>query len=220
VTGVDCRRPGGLELTDRLVTAAVLPVGAAVLDVGCGAGATVAHLVDEYGLCATGIDSSAERTTQASDARPDLDFLTCRAEELPFTALSFDAVLCECVLSTLSAPGRALCEVVRVLRPGGVVLISDLYVRDGDEVPAGGRIATLGSREAVETLLAACGLHVAQWQDESGALGRYIWDLAPHVARRHAGPQRRQPMRRFARRLGYFTCLARLLADEGQRSLR
>ena len=48
--GATCLRPGGLELTDRIVALARLPRGARVLDVGCGSGATVAHLADRHGL--------------------------------------------------------------------------------------------------------------------------------------------------------------------------
>jgi SAM-dependent methyltransferase len=225
-----CARPGGLELTGRLLAAADLPAGSAVLDVGCGAGASVAHLADEHLLSATGVDASAATVAQAGEARPDLDFVAGRAERLPFPAASFDAVLYECVLSTLPDPGAALAEAARVLRPGGALLVSDLYARSGEEADRRGGVPSLGSRTAVERLFAACRLSVTLWEDASEALGRYIWEhaaadgalgeerRASRSAERRSRPPAERRVRPFAERrtprpdarvLGYFFCVAR-----------
>ena len=178
MTAAACLHPGGLELTDCLVAAAALPLGAAVLDVGCGAGAAVAHLVDGHGLRVTGLDASIERIEQAVEARPDLDFVAGRAEALPFADASFDAILCECVLSTLDDPRAALAEVVRVLRPRGAALVSDVYTRKVAATPYAGGTASLGPGDAVAALFAGAGLRVSLWNDEPAALGRYLWDHA------------------------------------------
>ena len=201
-----CRRPGGLELTARLLAEAAPPAGAAVLDVGCGAGATVAYLADDLDLPATGLDASAGAVSSASRARPDLRFVCGRAEALPFPGASFDAVLCECVLSTLPDPGVALREMARVLRPSGIALASDVYVRAGREAARGGGVPALGSRKTVESLFRAAELPVTAWSDESGALARYVWE---HAGRRD-GPVPPPSMRTHAggRRLGYFICTA------------
>lgn len=223
MTVAACRRPGGLELTGRLLAAVALPPGAAVLDVGCGAGATVAHLADEHGLRATGVDSCEASVARASRDRPDRDFVAGRAERLPFPDASFDAVLFECVLSTLPDPGGALGEALRVLRPGGVVLVGDVYARRGAETDRHGRIRSLGSPEAVADLFAASGLEVSLWEDTSDMLGRYVWEHGaaaadpPSVERRAPRPGERRvprPMERRApgpgaRLLGYFICVAR-----------
>ena len=208
MTCASCERPGGLELTERMLAAAGLPHAAHVLDVGCGAGATVAHLVDECGLRATGLDASEETLRQDREARPDLDFVAGRAEALPFADGSFDGVLCECVLSMVEHSGAVLAEMVRVLRPDGVLMLSDLYVREGGMTPADDGVAALGGRELTETRLAAAGLAVEAWEDQTVMLGRYIWDLAgtgaplPPPRRRGASPG-------SGRRLGYFICVAR-----------
>ncbi len=135
--GAGCLRPGGLELTDRVVDLARLPRRARVLDVGCGSGATVAHLADRGGLTPVGVDASPAQLARARAARPDLDFVAGRAQDLPFAPGSFDAVLAECVLSTLPDASAALSEMVRVLARGGCVVVTDLYDRgDADRPPA------------------------------------------------------------------------------------
>lgn len=201
-----CERPGGLELTGRMLAAAGLPAGAAVLDVGCGAGASVAHLADEHGLRATGLDASSERVRRARGARPDLEFVTGRAEALPFEDAVFDAVLCECVLSTVDDAGVVVAEMARLLRPGGKLLLSDLYLLDGSTAPPGAVYPDLGRREAVEALLGGAGLAVVLWEDRTGALGRYLWDTAGSGA---PPPRHRPAGAGSGRRLGYFTCVAR-----------
>lgn len=218
---VACLHPGGLELTDRLVVAARLSRRAAVLDVGCGTGSTVARLADRYDLRATGLDASPERIRDARETRPDLDFVTGRAEALPFADASLDAVVCECVLSTLSDPGKAIGEIARVLAPAGAALLSDLYVREGNEAASAGGQAALGRRESVCGLLRAAGLETSVWQDHTEALGRYIWDLAGRredlaawESGRESGREsrvldRRSMPRRVGRKLGYFICVAR-----------
>ncbi len=209
IGGAACLHPGGLELTGRLVAAAGLAPGAAVLDVGCGAGVTVVHLTDDHGLLATGLDASRQRIAQAAEARPNLDFVAGRAEALPFTDTSFDAVLCECVLSTLDDPGVALAELARVLRPEGAALVSDVYTRTEGETPYAGGTASLGPRETVAALFAGAGLRVLVWNDEPGALGRYLWD---HAGARAGGPAPAPERRASAPagpQLGYFSCLAR-----------
>jgi SAM-dependent methyltransferase len=210
VTVAVCRHPGGLDLTDRLVAAAGLPAGAAVLDVGCGAGAAVARLVDEHGLGAVGLDASERRIAEAAEARPDLELIVGSAEALPFADASFDAVLCECVLSTLAVPGLAVDEMSRVLCPGGAVLVSDLYVRSAGDKPQDGGVPTLGDRRMAEGLFEAAGLEVSGWSDESGALAQYLWDHAgERAARRAPAPTSRAGAAARGRRLGYFSCLAR-----------
>jgi SAM-dependent methyltransferase len=205
-----CLRPGGLELTDRIVVLARLPRSARVLDVGCGVGATVTHLADRHGLRPVGIDASPAQIARARAARPDLDIVAGRAEALPFAAGAFDAVLAECVLSTLPDAGLGLREMIRVLSAGGCIVLTDLYDRDGDGAARSrSGLPSLGPRRAVEALLAGAGLEAETWEDHTGALARLLWDMAvpaPAGQGRVAAPA---PERPAGRNLGYFACVAR-----------
>ena len=194
-----CLRPGGLELTDRVVALARLPRGARVLDVGCGSGASVAHLADWHGLRPVGVDASPAQIARARAARPDLDFVAGRVEALPFAAGDFEAVLAECVLSTVPDASPALREMVRVLSAAGCIILTDLYDRDGGEVRPRATLPSLGRRDALDALFAEVGLEAETWEDHTGVLARLLWDMA--VPAPAAQPGRREAPRR-ARRPG------------------
>ena len=136
----DSFHPGGLEGTRVLLRSARIGPGARLLDVGCGLGASAQVAATEFGLRVDGVDASGpviERAmARAGDAR--IRWSTASLSDLPFHDDTFDAVLAECVLSTVDRPA-ALTEVARVLRPGGVLLLSDV-------VAAGVPIPELGHR--------------------------------------------------------------------------
>lgn len=109
------------EFVRDAVTANV-PPGSRVLDVGCSTGHVIAALPGEYER--TGADISAAAIELARTLRPEVNFVAAPVEELPFEDASFDCVL---ALDVLSATGvddddRALREIRRVLRPGGVLI--------------------------------------------------------------------------------------------------
>jgi len=95
-----------------------------VLDVGCGRGALARRLVGE-GPAVTGIDPAPDAIAAAQESVPEARFSVAGAEALPFDPGSFDA----CVfLNSLhhvpvSLMGQALHEALRVLRPGGEVIV-------------------------------------------------------------------------------------------------
>jgi SAM-dependent methyltransferase len=105
--------------------------GDAVLDAGCGLGEMTRELARHVGVGgrAVGIDASAEMVSEARDgaARDGsaADHRLGRLEALDLPDRSFDAVYCERVLMHLADPDRALRELLRVLRPGGRLVVVD-----------------------------------------------------------------------------------------------
>jgi SAM-dependent methyltransferase len=170
-------RPGGVVLTDRAIALCALPPGARVLDVGCGTGVTVERLAVRHGLRAVGVDPSARLVTDGRSRRPGLSLLQARAEQLPFSDGSLDAALAECVVSLTDA-GAALAELSRVLRPGGLLVVSDLYARATDgaaalrELPPASCLHGAVTRDQLVGLLRTRGFRVRRWEDHSDALAR------------------------------------------------
>lgn len=172
----DVLRPGGLALTDEALAACGLMPGARVLDVGCGAGATVAHLRDRHGLAAVGIDASALLLASGRGHEPALPQARARGERLPIGAGVLDAVIAECSLSVMADVDAALAEFRRVLKPGGRLILADLYDRSSDghlrpreRQPASCLRGAL-TRAQIERKLAEQGFKLMTWQDRSEAL--------------------------------------------------
>ena len=108
--------PGGAEHTRRLLELAALPPGARVLDMGAGAGETLA-LLRERGFDALGIDLSP-RSPQV--LRGDL-------HAAPFPDGSFNAVISQCAFFVSGNVAGALREAYRLLKTGGLLLLSDVF---------------------------------------------------------------------------------------------
>ena len=121
-------RPGGMALTERALALCQFPAGAKVLDVGSGTGATLARLRQE-GLAAAGLDYSAALLTLAKARQAPL--IRAQATALPVATDTLDGLFCECVLSAVNQPEPMLTEIARVLRPGGLFVLTDLYLRPG-----------------------------------------------------------------------------------------
>jgi SAM-dependent methyltransferase len=105
------------------------------LDIGCGEGDAVAFFSAGYGFSCVGVDASPQMITQCRKLHPGSQFFVADATGLPFGDACFDLVLFECVLSTLEDPSAALREAVRVLAPGGRLIVADLCDRADRETP-------------------------------------------------------------------------------------
>jgi len=198
-------RPGGLALTRRALDLTTLPPGATVLDLGCGRGAT-ARLLAEYGFAVLALDASREFLSTAR--APGVAPLLARAEALPLAARSVDAVFCECVLSVTGQPRTVLAEAARVLKPGGPLVLSDVYLRQANDAAADGGDCLSGALPWSELVahLAWAGFAVELFEDHSRLLVELAGQLilagmpAAELGRCDAQP---------CARPGYFLCLAR-----------
>jgi len=124
-------KPGEFRITDQAMKIWNLKRNDAVLDVGCGQGETVEYLGKEYGYKATGIDISKELIAQGLARRPKLNIKFGDGEFLDgFSSYTFNGVMMECVLSLINLPDEALHEAYCVLKKGGKLFISDLYIKN------------------------------------------------------------------------------------------
>jgi SAM-dependent methyltransferase len=100
-----------------------------VLDVGSGVGhwgRLLAHVLPSDAVV-VGVDREPQWVEEATARAPDARFTYQQAavEQLPFEDASFDLVTCQTLLIHVPEPLRALAEMVRVVRPGGLVVVSE-----------------------------------------------------------------------------------------------
>jgi ubiquinone/menaquinone biosynthesis C-methylase UbiE len=160
-----------------------------VLDVATGTGRLPLTLLRQASFQGrvVGLDSSRLMLTQAAHNTRDLaDRLTLvwlEATLVPFEDGVFDAVTCMEALEFMPDTRRALSELLRVLRPGGVLFVTN-------RVGSWARWITghTQSRPAFEALLKSLGLASIQtqtWQVEYDL----VWAIKPgHAARLEAKP--------------------------------
>lgn len=98
-----------------------------ILEVGCG-DASFTRCLARYSSQVTAIDISASQIERNAAAHPGIDFIQHDVSQpFPFATGSFDVVWCSEVLEHLFEPGFALCEMERVLTPGGRLFVTVPY---------------------------------------------------------------------------------------------
>jgi ubiquinone/menaquinone biosynthesis C-methylase UbiE len=103
-----------------------------LLDVGCGTGDDVRALAQVVGPDgrSIGVDASAVMIAEAqrrhAAAGLSVAFTVGNAQHLAFADASFDRCRAERVLMHLDHPERAVAEMVRVVRPGGKIVVFDM----------------------------------------------------------------------------------------------
>ncbi|MCB9493252.1 MAG: class I SAM-dependent methyltransferase [Epsilonproteobacteria bacterium] len=144
-------RYGKHRLRDQMITGLRLKGNERVLDVGCGRGLMLVGIAkklttgravgidtwDEADLSGNSLQAAQENAT-LEQVEQRVEIITGNACRLPFEDNLFDIVVSNLVLHNIDgqlARERALQEIVRVLKPGGEVLISDfLYTNEYSRV--------------------------------------------------------------------------------------
>lgn len=117
------------------VEQALLKPGERILDVGCGTGGVTIPAKQRVGKGgqAAGIDPSPEMIAvakrKAERAGLEIDFRVGVIEALPYPDASFDAVTSSLMMHHLphELQVKGLAEIRRVLKPGGRILIADMF---------------------------------------------------------------------------------------------
>lgn len=102
-----------------------LPVapGARLLDLGCGTGHHLAW-ARARGYSGSGTDGSEAMLLEARRLNPEAEIRLAPVDSVPFGDGTFDAVLCVEVLRYLPDVRPCVREIARVLKPGGVALVT------------------------------------------------------------------------------------------------
>lgn len=112
---------------ERVLDSTPLPSDSLILDLGCGAG-TYCRFLRKKGFRMIGLDYSLPMLKRARTFREneEIQFLNGEAYNLPLSNQSVDVVVCIGVLQTLTDEKRAIKEINRILKPGGICLLDGI----------------------------------------------------------------------------------------------
>lgn len=118
----------------RFIAALGDAVKGAVLDVACGPGVITAA-VAPHAAAVTAFDATEAMIGKArarceAAGLGNVAFRIGDAHALPFADGQFDGVVSRLAVHHFTDPGRAIGEMARVLKPGGMLVIADITVSD------------------------------------------------------------------------------------------
>lgn len=131
LSGIETLHPGGMALTRRTAEVAGLGAGQRLLDVSSGRGTQAIFYARHFGVDVTGVDLSTEMVATASRSAAHaglgdrVRFRVGDSQRLPFESGSFDVVVNECAVGIPDDSQAVLDEMLRVVRPGGAVVIHE-----------------------------------------------------------------------------------------------
>ena len=182
---LDMNHMGGLAATDALAEMAQLRPGQRVLEVGAGVGGPARRMARKYGAHVWGVDLSeavyqtAVALTALVGLQDRVQFTQGSALALPFEDGAFDVLVMQHVAMQIAEKDRLFDECVRVLKPGGVLALHEIFAGAGGPPlfplawAADPAMSSLESLDACAARLTQRGLTVGPFVDESEAGRRY-----------------------------------------------
>jgi ubiquinone/menaquinone biosynthesis C-methylase UbiE len=127
-------RPKRFDLLKRGAETVGVGEGDLVLEIGCAHGAGALFLTESFGCRVLGLDCNCDYIAAAqkvlrTKGHAGSSFMVGQAENLPLESGRVDLIVCEASFSLLTDKSRAVAEYLRVLKPGGVVIINDFTIR-------------------------------------------------------------------------------------------
>ncbi|HZJ24058.1 MAG TPA: methyltransferase domain-containing protein [Anaerolineales bacterium] len=123
-----------LEAWTELLKTWIPAANATILDIGCGTG-SLSVILARLGHTVTGIDLSPSMIslarTKAAAYGLEIEFHIMDASHAQFAEHQFDVILCRHLLWALSEPEQVLQRWIKLLKPGGRLILIEGYWRTG-----------------------------------------------------------------------------------------
>ena len=123
-----------LEAWTELLKTWIPAANATILDIGCGTG-SLSVILARLGHTVTGIDLSPSMIslarTKAAAYGLEIEFHIMDASHVQFAEHQFDMILCRHLLWALSEPEQVLQRWIKLLKPGGRLILIEGYWRTG-----------------------------------------------------------------------------------------
>ncbi|HML21407.1 MAG TPA: arsenite methyltransferase [Aggregatilinea sp.] len=152
-------------IRDKALSAAGIRQGQVAADIGAGSGFITAGLVAR-GVRVIAVDQSDAMLAEMRQRFAEVESIDCRAgeaEALPVDNASVDAVFANMLLHHVEHPAAAIAEMARILKPGGVLAITDLDEHTFEFLRTEQHDRWMGFKRAdVRAWLEAAGLERAQ----------------------------------------------------------
>jgi|SRR5579884_216021 len=172
----------GVVATEGLAALLQPAPGERLLDIGCGIGGPARWLAARFGCAVTGIDltpafcAAARALTAACGLAERVAVVAGSALDLPFPDNRFDRAYSQNVVMNIADKRRFYGEAFRVLRPGGVLALSNVCAGPAGEpyfpVPWATTAAAsfLASVAAMHADLVAAGFAIERFEDTTEAM--------------------------------------------------
>ncbi len=176
-------RPGGLALTKMVADACDLKAGDRVLDAGCGTGKTLQYLSNDLHLSAIGMDSSEPMLRKSRSSLTETPVVQATFDQIPLVDSGLQSVLIECALGLADNTHQTLAEVLRILRPGGKLAITDLYIREisdpvsRKQLSHSSCLTGVKTRGEIEQDIRGVGFKITEWQDQTRVYKEWLAGL-------------------------------------------
>jgi SAM-dependent methyltransferase len=177
LAGLDQWHVEGLVPTRRLAELAAVTGGDLVLDAGCGMGGPARYLAKTYGCTVHGLDmtlpylETADLLTELTGLGDKVHLERGDVTDIRFDDGTFDVAWTQHAAQSIPDKERFFAELHRVLKPGGRLVVHDLYRGAGSPVhfPAfwgqDDSISFLVGDAEMRELLEAAGFTVEHWED-------------------------------------------------------
>lgn len=158
--------------------AAVDP-GDRILDMACGDGALLSYYASRVHCTLCGMAATVDQYKKVREALPNAEIMYGHPQDIPWRDDAFDVVLCTLPMDGSEAPEKLLKEALRVLRPGGQLVLAakwypeplrKLVSRFGG-TDAEGDFPLLLRRQDMMAVFDALGFEKSSWRVSQGYVG-------------------------------------------------